>query len=208
MRTSRWHWALTASLAAAVVYLGLSHLGSPRTQLAGDARMRTVVRPEGPGAGQVAKVDAADAEGAPLRDAMLREALLALSTRQPTPTPDESPLAVARATLDARLTDPATNRGSAAELERAVERLLTPRILGEATAELKCSPRLCRVRLFAEDDARVNQAANTLAENTPKVFAGVVAYPDGVGHKALYLATQASDLNVSPPSVEVAEIAK
>jgi hypothetical protein len=205
MPTSKWYWGLTASLGAALLYLGFSQLGSSHRQLAGATRITTALRREGTAAGQPESVAAADAKGAPLHDAMLREALLALNARQPTPAADVSPLAAARATLDARLTNTGANPGATARLEQAVRPLLTPRTLGEATAELSCNPTLCRISVFAEDDARAAQAANALAENMPKAFAGSVAYPDGAGHKAVYLATQASDLNVSPPPEKVAE---
>jgi len=73
-------------------------------------------------------------------------------------------------------------------------------------AEVRCSAKMCRVNLIGEDDAHVNGAANAFAEHLPKEFASAVAYPDGAGHRSVYLGTSADDLKLSaepPPTLKV-----
>jgi hypothetical protein len=130
---------------------------------------------------------------------VLSHALSAIAAReqQPSEPTVAGPLAQARATLDERLVSAPANPAEVARLESTIRPLLVPSVLGEAVAELRCSATMCRVNLIGEDDSRIDRAVNAFAERLPKAFSSVLMYPDGAGHKSIYLGTSAGDLKLN-----------
>lgn len=198
----RLHAVATGLLGLGVAYLGLTrYVGADRVQAPAETgRLREKPRAEGgvlagSGTGVVARQPALP----DVSTATLRQALSAMASGElapPDPTPD-GPLAQARATLNERLLSGSANPERVARLERSIRPLLVASILGEAVAELRCSATMCRVNLIGEDDARVDSAANAFAEHLPKTFSSAVTYPDGSGHRSVYLGTSADDLKLS-----------
>jgi hypothetical protein len=207
----RLHAAVTLALALGVAYLGLArHFGGDRMQEPIEAARRDGERHAGPlltrtGAREASATTPGDSV---VSTAVLRRALDAIGSSEPAPAvaANDGALARARRTLDDRLQSGPADPGEAARIERAVRPLLTPAVLGEAVAELQCNATMCRVDLIAEDDARVDRASNALSERVPKVFSSAVAYPDGAGHKSLYLGTSADDLKLSPEPYQAPDV--
>lgn len=206
----RLHAVVTVALGLGVAYLGSKHyLGADRVQAPAVAS-RTDERP-GTVVSRSAPADRGDADESPgsanVSVAILRQALAAVGSAEPQPAPAaDGPVAQARSTLDERLLGGSQDPGQVARLERTVRALLVPSVLGEAVAEVRCSAKMCRVNLIGEDDAHVNGAVNAFAEHLPKEFASAVAYPDGAGHRSVYLGTSADDLKLSaepPPTLKV-----
>lgn len=209
----RLHAVVTVALALGVAYLGSRYyFGADRVQ-APPGTSRGAEK-AGPRVARLERVGGGDADpqpGSPNASAALfRQALAAIGSgeQQPSEPAAEGPLAQARATLNERLLGGSPDPEQVARLERTIRPLLVPAVLGEAVAELRCNATMCRINLIGEDDARVNGAANALAEHLPKSFSSAVIYPDGAGHRSVYLGSSADDLKLTaepPPTLKVVE---
>ena len=209
----RLHAVVTVALALGVAYFGSRYyFGADRVQAPSETSRGEMKA--GARAARLAQADGRGADAAAtspiVSAALLRQALGAIgSGEQQAPEPTaEGPLAQARATLNERLVGGSPNPEQVARLERSIRPLLVPAVLGEAVAELRCNATMCRINLIGEDDARVNGAANALAEHLPKSFSSAVIYPDGAGHRSVYLGSSADDLKLSaepPPTLKVVE---
>jgi len=190
-----WRQAVTVALVVAVVGLCFALHGSSRSHISIDAGVPHDDRIEVVRTQQVVSAPAQPASQ-PVSVSALRDAMLASSLLAATPSVEVEPLAAARAELDTRLASAAPNPARAAQLEQSLRPLLKPSLLGETVAELVCGASLCRVNLIGEDDPHVGRAVTALSENLPKTFAGLAVYPESAGHKAVYLATTASELQL------------
>jgi len=209
----RLHAVVTVALALGVAdlcsryYFGADRVQAPAEARRGDKQPGARARVSAPSAG-----GDADTRSAPpnVSAALLRQALSAIGSgeQQPSEPTADGPLAQARTTLNERLLGGSPNPEQVARLEHTIRPLLVPSVLGEAVAELRCNATMCRVNLIGEDDARANSAANAFAEHLPKQFSSVVVYPDGAGHRSVYLGTSADDLKLTsepPPTLKVVE---
>lgn len=214
----RLHAIVTATLALGLTYLGFSrYVGADRLQApslgasSGTEQAAAPARGQ-PRAGAEAPPHGGTSDTSAISAAVLRQALSVVASASEHADPSElsagTPLAQARAILDERLAGSPPSSNEAAHLERAVRALLAPSLLGETVAELRCNATMCRVDLIGEDDARVDSAASAFAEHLPKLFSSAVTYPDGAGHRSVYLGTSAGDLKVTSgpsPSYRVVE---
>jgi hypothetical protein len=194
----RLHAVVTVALALGVAYLGSRHYSdADRVQAPAETRRRD--QKAGTIAALLTPARAENGDASPNVSVAMLQALSAIGSgeQQPPEAKADAPLARARTTLNERLARGPSNPDQVARLERSVRSLLVPSILGEAVAELRCGGTMCRINLIGEDDARVDRAANALYEHLPKEFSSAVTYPDGTGHRVVYLGTSEGDLKLS-----------
>jgi hypothetical protein len=197
LRKSHLHGALTLGLAVAVAYLALTRREPERSHEVASLRPPgAALELENP-ISRRASGPSAERELARVRQALLSQAL-ATSASTMSPAPAQDPLTLAQATLDERLLRGGSGSSESARLDGLLRPLLVPSVLGEAVAELRCNTTLCKISLIAEDDSRVGRATSLLSERLPKTFAAVVVYPDGTGHRSVYVSTRPTDLELSP----------
>jgi hypothetical protein len=211
MMNGRLQTIVTVALALGLAYLGFERYRSadrlPATNEASQRSKEPAAEAWVPPGARDGKGDRAQSGSPDISVAVLRQALSAMGSGQERAEPmAEAPVAQARRTLDERLLGGQSNPNQVARLERTIRPLLVPAVLGETVAEVRCSATMCRVNLIGEDDARVDSAANTFAEQLPKSFASAVTYPDGAGHRSVYLGTNADDLKLTTQPYQTLEV--